>query len=89
MPYLLGGVVITIEGELEGLAAKGSRSSSSGKGSGPSKITSWERMLPSLLFTANDVISARPLIGMTSDIGEAIRSPLSAVGVPSEASEGE
>jgi hypothetical protein len=60
--YLLGGVVTTvgIEEGLEGLAAKGSRSSSSGKGSDPSKITSRERMPPSLLFTANGVISARP-----------------------------
>jgi len=61
-PYLLEGVVITvgIEEGLEGLAAKGSRSSSSGKGSDPSKITSRERMPPSLLFTADGVMSARP-----------------------------
>jgi len=88
---LLGGVVITVGREgFEGLAAKGSRSSSSGKGSDPSKITSWVTTTPSFFLPAKDVISAGwPLIGMTSEIGEAMRTPLSAVGVLSEASEGE
>jgi hypothetical protein len=92
VPYLLGGVVVITVGRegLEGLAAKGSRSSSSGKGSDPSKITSSVTTTPSFFLTEKDVISGGwPLISMTSEVGEAMRTPLSAVGVLSEASEGE
>jgi hypothetical protein len=85
VPYLLGGVVITVGREgLEGLAAKGSRSSSS------SKITSSVTTTPSLFLAEKDEISGGwPLISMTSEVGEAMRTPLSAVGVLSEASESE